>query len=85
MTKKVVINGLEVNEEQFWTCTIGPIPAAIIHGGKNDLDFPMRQAVAEMFYDLFAVDCEVLFSGWNAELTEGERQALDENRRRKTV
>lgn len=59
----------------IWECKIGG-PAVPLQDGA---DFPMRQAVAEKFSELTGTDDEFIFSGWGAQLNEGEL-AVIENR-----
>ena len=59
-----------------WSCKIGEVdPSGVPNGG----DGPMRKAVAAAYRELTGVEPEFIFSGWGAQLTEGER-AVVENR-----
>lgn len=59
-----------------WFCKIGEAdPDALPEGA----DAPMREAVAKAYFDLTGDHSNFIFSGWGAELDEGER-AVVENR-----
>jgi hypothetical protein len=58
---------------KIWTCKIGQIPDGDLPAGA---DQPMRRAVEEAYQRLTGRDPTFLFSGWNGELTEAERDAL---------
>lgn len=62
-------------KEQIWTCKIG----GRVTGLPKGADGPMRVAVQACFEKLTGYEAEFTFSGWGAELTEGER-AVVENR-----
>lgn len=57
----------------IWYCKIGAADPLELDGA----DLPMRQAVAWAYEHVTGVKPSFLFSGWGAELTEGERKALD--------
>lgn len=61
---------------QIWQCKIGECPDESL---PNAADFPMRDAVADAYERISGHKPAFIFSGWNAELTEGER-AAHENR-----
>lgn len=61
---------------QIWECKIGECPDGSL---PNAADCPMRDAVAEAYERISGHKPAFIFSGWNAELTEGER-AAHENR-----
>lgn len=59
----------------IWACKIGETKAALPAGA----DAPMRAAVERAYRELTGEQAAFTFSGWSAELTEGER-AVVENR-----
>lgn len=60
----------------IWYCKIGNLNVVDAPIGA---DFPMRDAVEDAFKKVTSYDCDFIFSGWGAELTEGEL-AVIENR-----
>lgn len=60
---------------KIWQCKIGEVGAAKLPSGA---DFPMRQAVAEAYKRITGEDCDFIFSGWGAELTESERAVVED-------
>jgi phosphoserine phosphatase len=75
--EKTVIKGnIEVNRLQIWTCKIGMVDASVLYS-ESGQDFPMRQAVAAAFMLLFGKEPDFLFSGWNADLEEGEANCVN--------
>lgn len=60
----------------IWSCKIGALGTLHLPAGS---DAPMRHAVRQMFTSLVGGEPQFIFSGWSAELTEGEL-ALVENR-----
>jgi hypothetical protein len=62
--------------ENIWSCKIG---GDVGDGLPRGADGPMRDAVADAFERISGKRPEFIFSGWGAELTEGER-AVHENR-----
>jgi hypothetical protein len=61
--------------EKIWKCKIGGECGELRHGA----DLPMRDAIALAFKEITGREPQFIFSGWGAELTEGER-AVHENR-----
>ena len=61
---------------KIWSCKIGEVNESLLPSGA---DGPMRDAVAKAYREITGCDPEFIFSGWGAELTEGER-AVVENR-----
>lgn len=58
-----------------WQCKVGCIgPLEVPQGG----DAPMRDAVERAFRRTIGVDPEFTFSGWAAELTEGELAVVED-------
>lgn len=59
--------------ENIWTCKIG--------GRIDDLtggqDAPMRHAAETTFKLVAGLDSEFCFSGWDGQLTEGERACVE--------
>ncbi len=58
---------------KIWSCKIGgadpdQLPLAA--------DNPMRQAVEAAYRQITGRECDFIFSGWGAELTEYERDAI---------
>lgn len=68
------------NPLQIWSCKIGECPEARVPPGA---DAPMRDAVAHTYTRITGHEPMFIFSGWNADLTEGEREVV-ENRPRAT-
>jgi len=64
----------DLTHKKIWSCKIGE--AAFCQHGA---DVPMRTAVAVAYENLTGKECDFIFSGWGAELTEPER-AVVENR-----
>lgn len=60
--------------DKIWQCKIGAVSAI-----PTGADMPMRQAVARAYREITGQDCDFIFSGWGAQLTEPER-AVVENR-----
>ncbi len=58
---------------KIWECKIGEADAAALPDGA---DSPMRQAVAAAYKQITGQECEFIFSGWGAELTEDEREVV---------
>lgn len=61
---------------KIWSCKIGEVDVGLLPTGA---DHPMRRAVEEAYQRLTGQESQFIFSGWGAELTEGER-AVVENR-----
>jgi hypothetical protein len=61
--------------ERIWFCKIGGEVGDLPSGA----DWPMRQAIQEVFIRITGADPKFCFSGWGGELTEPER-AVVENR-----
>lgn len=61
---------------KIWSCKIGEIDLDKLPLGS---DGPMRKAVAAAYKEITGEDPVFIFSGWGAELNEGER-AVVENR-----
>jgi len=61
---------------KIWECKIGEVDESAL---PRPADIPMRQAVEEAYRKLTGQEPDFIFSGWGAELTEGER-AAHENR-----
>jgi len=61
---------------KIWECKIGEIDSQFLPRGS---DLPMREAVARAYREITGRDPDFIFSGWGAELTEGEC-AVVENR-----
>jgi hypothetical protein len=68
--------------EKIWTCTIGGIDKSALSQGS---DLPMRAAVQQAFHDLTGQWPEFTFSGWGGSLTEGEREVVEQDRKRALV
>jgi hypothetical protein len=67
-----------MNQYQVWQCKIGVKGDIELPAGS---DWPMRVAIQKAFFELTGVEAEFTFSGWNAQLTEGEK-AVAENKQR---
>lgn len=61
---------------KIWECKIGEADPSVL---SPFADTPMRRAVEEAYQRLTGQEAKFIFSGWAAELTEGER-AVVENR-----
>jgi hypothetical protein len=66
---------------KIWECKIGECEDEVLPFGA---DYPMRKAIEKAYREITGRDPEFLFSGWGAELTEGER-AVVENRLPRTA
>lgn len=62
------------HEKQIWSCKIGECDLSKLPKGG---DYEMRCAVQAAYYLLTGEQAVFLFSGWNAELTEGERECVN--------
>lgn len=64
-----------VRDGSTWECKVGIAPGTKVKlpGGA---DLPMRDAVETAFKHITGLDPEYCFSGWGAELTEMEKEAL---------
>jgi hypothetical protein len=74
--KTTIKGGIKVNRLQVWQCKIGVVDADILYS-ENGQDLPMREAVTAAFMLLFGREPEFLFSGWNADLDEGEADCVN--------
>lgn len=59
--------------ERIWQCKIG----GLVEGLPNGADSPMRDAIEKAFREVTGYSARFTFSGWAAELTEGERQVVN--------
>lgn len=59
---------------RIWSCKIGEVAST-----PQGADFPMRDAITKAYREVTGEEPVFIFSGWGAELTEGER-AVVENR-----
>lgn len=59
---------------QIWECKIGEVDAGLV---PNGADLPMRMAVREAYRKITGREPDFLFSGWGAELTGDEREAVN--------
>lgn len=62
--------------KDVWSCKIGFANGPALPMGS---DFPMRRAVADAFERLTGKQPDFIFSGWGAELTEGQQQIVGEH------
>jgi len=60
---------------KIWTCKIGE--CGWIPPGA---DRPMRIAIARAYREITGHDPDFIFSGWGAELTEGERAVVTDRK-----
>lgn len=60
--------------EQIWSCKIGSTEDRDLPSGA---DWPMRRAIEKAYYDLTGKMPDFIFSGWGAELDEGEKYVLE--------
>ncbi len=63
------------NKRIAWSCKIGSVNGVNVPPGG---DAPMRRAVEKAFYELTGEHADVNFSGWGAEFTESELDAIKE-------
>lgn len=61
--------------ERIWECKVGGLVDELPPGA----DLPMRRAIEDAFHTLTGTYPKFLFSGWNAELTDGERFVVEED------
>lgn len=59
---------------KIWYCKIGQVNQDQLPKGS---DFPMRQAIAKAYKEITGQECNFIFSGWGAELTEAEKDVID--------
>lgn len=59
-----------MSDKKSWTCTIGEVDDADLMDGADTF---MRNAVKLAYHDLTGEWPDFVFSGWNGELTDGER------------
>jgi hypothetical protein len=60
--------------KKIWTCKIGEIDSELLPSGA---DWPMRQAIAKAYKDLTGEENLFIFSGWDGELTDSERDVVN--------
>lgn len=58
---------------KIWECKIGETASV-----PNGADFPMRIAIRKAYIEVTGHEPTFIFSGWGAELTEGERAVVEE-------
>lgn len=63
---------------QTWSCTIGEVKDV-----PEGADGPMRAAVAHAYFELTGKHPRFIFSGWGAELTDIEREVVEESEARR--
>lgn len=61
--------------QKVWECKIGEVDVRKLPQGS---DLPMREAIAFEYERLTGEEPDFVFSGWAAELTEGERAAHED-------
>lgn len=61
---------------KIWSCLIGEVPDSMVPQGG---DWPMRQAVANAYRELTGAEPRFIFSGWGAELTDIQREIVEED------
>ena len=61
--------------KKIWSCKIGEVDAEKLPHGA---DAPMRAAISEEFRRLTGEEPQFIFSGWAAELDEGERAVVED-------
>ena len=73
----VRLDKARVRDGPIWQCKIGlkPGKSCVLPGG---CDFPMREAVQSAFKTITGQEPDFLFSGWGAELTQGEKEVVGE-------
>lgn len=62
------------HQSQIWRCKIGEVDLSKL---PEESDFPMREAIRDAYIKLTGEEPKFLFSGWNAELDEYEREVVD--------
>ncbi len=65
--------------QSVWECKIGADLKMLPSGA----DAPMRDAIKKAFLKITGQQCEFIFSGWGAELTDAEKQYLEAVKRAK--
>lgn len=63
-----------------WYCLIGSTEGVDLTLGA---DSPMRQAVRKAYFELTGKEPEYIFSGWGAQLTDGQKDVVERERRSK--
>jgi hypothetical protein len=63
---------------QIWSCTIGEVEDV-----PEGADAPMREAISYAYRKLTGKEPRFIFSGWGAELTEIEREVVEESENRR--
>ena len=61
---------------KIWECKIGEAFGAEKYPPFGS-DLPMRKAIEQAYIELTGQEPDFIFSGWTAELTEGERKVVD--------
>jgi hypothetical protein len=64
-----------MKRKQIWECKIGEVDREKLPKGS---DLPMRKAVENAYHELTGEWSDYIFSGWDAELDEGEKSFLIE-------
>lgn len=64
----------DITKLKTWECKIGEHEALLL---PPEADAPMRKAVAGAYRTVTGAEPDYIFSGWGAELTEGERAAYE--------
>lgn len=59
---------------KIWSCKIGETDRALPKG----CDAPMREAVIRAYREITGVEPRFIFSGWGAELTDIQREVVEE-------
>lgn len=59
----------------IWSCKIGEVDRDKLAPGA---DFPMRRAIEAAYQQITGEDPKFIFSGWGAELSEGERAVVND-------
>jgi hypothetical protein len=63
---------------KIWYCKIGECTEEELHSRMSSgADLPMRIAVEEQYEEITGKKPDFIFSGWGAELTEGERAVVN--------
>lgn len=59
---------------KIWDCKIGEVDESKLPPGS---DAPMRAAVREAYLRITGEEPKFIFSGWGAQLDEGERRVVN--------
>lgn len=64
-------------KKKIWDCKIGEVDRDKLPPGS---DLPMRNAIRRAYIEITGIAPNFIFSGWGAELDEGERAVVEDRR-----